>query len=434
MKIELFLNSSYENHKLNGKLNSEARELNGIFLVCKPQEELIDNINLVLQDENNFPFEYYDIDFRTFSGEKYFKNRKYLNHIKLDQTQINSEYANKIYVKELYRASATPNDINDPRNKYRKIKTKFNKEVLSKLTTENEEYQFQLKEDVKNNLDANLTIARSDISIDDLGKGVQCFIRVKAALKRSKEEINTLLIEEPENHLSHTYMHRMINTIQEEHAAQTFITTHNSMISSRLDLRNVILLNRNSYDKASLKDLSKDTAKFFMKNTTNNILELSLSEKVILVEGAAEYILMEKFYNDISNGKTANTDIHIIAVNGVGFKRYIEIAKLLNIKTAIIKDNDGDHKKNCIDLYKDYTNKYIRIFYDIDDDKIKTFEDAIYNENANLCKSLFKKADNTLEFMKKSQNKAECAFRLLDSDENITIPEYIKEAIKWINN
>jgi len=57
---------------------------------------------------------------------------------------------------------------------------------------------------------------------------------------------------------------------------------------------------------------------------------------VILVEGDAEFILMESFFNKVKGTVLELSDIHIISVDGTSFKRYLEIAKVLKIKTAIV--------------------------------------------------------------------------------------------------
>ena len=77
---------------------------------------------------------------------------------------------------------------------------------------------------------------------------------------------------------------------------QIFIATHSDLISARLDLRKTILLNSNNITSLKLTSLPEETAKFFMKSPDNNILRFILSKKVILVEGDAEYILMEAMY------------------------------------------------------------------------------------------------------------------------------------------
>jgi len=59
---------------------------------------------------------------------------------------------------------------------------------------------------------------------------------------KNKAAIEVLLIEEPENHLSFANMHKLISKIEETETGQIIIATHNSLISTRLDLRKSFLL------------------------------------------------------------------------------------------------------------------------------------------------------------------------------------------------
>ncbi len=155
---------------------------------------------------------------------------------------------------------------------------------------------------------------------------------------------------------------------------------------------------------------------------------------MILVEGDAEFLLMESFFRAIASMDSEQSDIHIISVDGTSFKRYLEIAKVLKIKTAIIRDNDGDYQANCVDNYSDYSGFYfIRVFSETDP-AISTFEISVYHNNTKLCDDLFslgRKSLTPLEYMLK--NKTEAAFQLLDKKSSeLTVPTYIKEAIEWI--
>ncbi|WP_345318716.1 ATP-dependent endonuclease [Candidatus Villigracilis proximus] len=182
-----------------------------------------------------------------------------------------------------------------------------------------------------------------------------------------------------------------------------------------------------------LKDLSEDTAKFFMKAPNNKILEFILSEKVILVEGDAEFILMETFFQKITAQKLEDSKVHIISVGGTSFKRYLDLAKLLHIRTAVIRDNDGDYQTNCVDNYSKYTNDWVQVFFDKDNDR-STFEIAVYRDNTEVCEVMFAAGRKTLgvqDFM--LQNKADVAFELLEKKgAEVNPPEYIKGAIEWI--
>ena len=206
------------------------------------------------------------------------------------------------------------------------------------------------------------------------------------------------------------------------------------MISTRLDLRKSILLNSSCEEAVLLNDITEQTAKFFMKAPDNNMLEFVLSKKVVLVEGDSEFILMESFYENVTNSELELSDIHIISVDGTSFKRYLEIAKKLNIRTAVIRDNDKNYQQNCVENYIDFADyNNIKVFSETDNLKY-TFEICLYNENRNICDDLFLAGRKTLtvqEYMIK--DKPEVAYQLLDVKyRELNVPEYIKQAILWI--
>jgi len=297
-------------------------------------------------------------------------------------------------------------------------------------------YKFSVRTNPKSNLETDLVITEDDIPIESKGKGRQCFIKTEFALRKNEDEqsLDVLLLEEPENHLSHTNMKRLIQRISECEKKQLFIATHSSLVSTRLDLRKSILLNSASPKPVVLKNLPDDTAKFFIKAPDNYVLEFVLSQKVILVEGDAEFILFDALYKKQPGNSALEKDgVHVISVGGTSFKRFLDLAKLLDIKTAVVRDNDGDYQKNCVDRYADYSNGHMRIFSDKDPAR-RTFEVCFYQDNKKACDDLFQIGRKTLsveEYM--LGNKADAAFELLDKKEaSLVAPTYIQEAIAWI--
>lgn len=435
MWIEVFLNEQ-NNPDLNGKNNSIDTVCDGLKLVIEPMEEYGAEIADILKSaEPNFPFEYYSINFKTFSGESYTGYRKFMKHLLLDGSQINNEYATREYVKEMYRAKIDDAEKHKHRNEYRNHKRQFRNNVLGELNDRLDSYKFSVVTNSKSNLETDLTITEGDISIENKGKGRQCFIKTEFALHRSStgNPLDVMLLEEPENHLSHTNMKNLVSKIADAKDKQLIVTTHNSLICTRLDLRKAIMLNSSSDNPAKLDKLSGSTAGFFVKAPDNNILEFILSKKVVLVEGDAEYILMDVFCKSITSKELKDADFHIISVGGTSFKRYLELAKLLNIKTAVIRDNDGDSQKNCIDNYKDYEVEKAKIFFESNNAQT-TFEICMYEINKAVCDELFTTSHIKLtpqNYM--LNNKAEAALRLLEHKAAELIPpDYIKNALKWI--
>ena len=122
--------------------------------------------------------------------------------------------------------------------------------------------------------------------------------------------------------------------------------------------------------------------------------------------------------------------IEIIAV-GTAFKRFLDIAKILGTKVAVVCDNDGDpvRKEALFEEYK--STESICIFID-DDAEAHTLEpqlikaNGIENLNEFLGKSYTTK-DELKDFMTK--NKTECALTIYNSAKELTAPTYIEKAI-----
>jgi len=344
--------------------------------------------------------------------------------------------ASKEYIKTVYDSTVEHAARTKLKNEYRQQKGQFKENNLKDINDGLGDYDFAVRSGSKFNLETDITLVQNEIPIDERGKGQQCFIKTEFALTRNadKRTIDTILLEEPENHLSHTNMKRLISKISDSHQNQIIAATHSSLISSRLDLRNSILLNSSSDKHLKLKELPKSTANFFMKAPDSNILEFVLSAKVILVEGDAEYMLMDALYSK-ETGRTLDEDaVHVISVGGTSFKRYMELAKVLKIRAAVIRDNDGNYQSKCIDNYVDHVADNIKVFSDTDNTRY-TFEVCIYHDNQATCDDLFSGGNiikTALDFM--LDNKAESSLRLVDNHaEDLEIPNYIKQAIAWIN-
>lgn len=285
----------------------------------------------------------------------------------------------------------------------------------------------------KANLDNDLTITENGVNIENKGKGRQCFVKAEFALDKKENYLDLILLEEPENHLSHLNMKKLINRIAGSDDKQLFIATHNDLVCTRLDLRKCILLNSSSNKPSKLSGIPEPTAEFFMKAPDNNILQFILSKKVILVEGDAEYILMDAIYQLTSGNSSDDEDIHIISVGGTSFKRYLEIARTLNIKTAVIRDNDKDYLNKVKESFKEYTEDFLEVFSDTNDARY-TFEVCLYLDNSVICDSLFGPGRRTLSVQDYMlNNKAEVAYQILKQGiEGFIVPDYIVNAISWI--
>ena len=436
LKIEVFLRD-FGNQDLEGLNHTEHGIRHGLKLECKPMDEYGAEINSALEAENPlFPFEYYGIQFSTFAGVPYTQNRRFLRHIFIDSSLIGTEYATRHYTKSLYEANTDIVHRHKNHHAYRQAKSEFTHNNLAELNKNLTDTKFEIKNDSKSNIDQDLMITDKGIPVSQMGKGSQCFIKTEFALRKKEdaEPIDLILIEEPENHLSHVKMKQLLSSLEEASTTQIMIATHSNSICSRLDLHNASILSPESIKPISLKDLPDETANFFIKAPDNKILEFVLAQKVVLVEGDAEYILIEAMFENLFNEKLDDSEVHVISVGGTSFKRYMDLAKLLNIKTAVIRDNDGDFQKKCVENYEDYVTEQIKVFYDEDDDNRSTLELCVYQDNEELCNQLFSEGRKTLTVLEYMlANKADAALKLLEEgNDKIKAPDYIGQALKWI--
>lgn len=147
--------------------------------------------------------------------------------------------------------------------------------------------------------------------------------------------------------------------------------------------------------------------------------------------------MMDAFCRRVLNHSLSEQGIDVISVDGKSFKRYLEIAKVLKMRVAVITDNDGNYDENITAAYQGYMdNEFdnIKIYSELDNERY-TFEVAIYRDNQTACDELFEDGRRTLSVLKYMlANKAEAAYKLLtEKSDTIVTPQYIKKALEWVS-
>lgn len=431
--VEIYLSDLGE-WEAHGRANSLNKDAFGLRFSCEPSEGYADEIAQVLSEPgDNFPFEFYAIRFQTFADQPYGGPRRHIDQLLIDSALINTEHAHREYTRKLYQANSTPSERGSHQNKYRSAKRDFWDNHLGELNSRLD-VKFWLRSSNKASLESDLVIVSDGIPVESKGRGQQSLIKTTFALQRGrgKRGIDVLMLEEPENHLSHGHMRKLVDDIAAAGDKQVFVATHSSMICSRLDLRKAILLDQDGKASAKLSNLTPSTAAFFAKAPDHHLLEFAMSRRVILVEGDAEYILIESLYRNCCDSTLERDQVHVIAVGGTSFKRYLEVARVLGVRTAVVRDNDGDHQRNCVENYEDDLCANAKVFADADPER-STFEICVYRDNSALCEALFKpkrRKKTALEYM--LNNKAEAALALADKASELQAPRYVGDAIAWI--
>lgn len=331
------------------------------------------------------------------------------------------------------------------------------------------------------------------------------------------EPIHLVLVEEPEAHLHAQVQqvfirkaydvlrnHSRLNKGESKFTTQLIVSTHSSHIAHELSFSTLRYFKRVSATTekevpsskvVSLSDVfgEKDkTQKFVTRYLKTTHCDLFFADGVILVEGAAERMLLPHFIKE-KYQKISECYITILEIGGAHAHKLKDLINTLGIPTVIITDLDSVDEegssiipsltgelKTCNDTLKSWCPKEdyistlatlesekkvlqnIRVCYQkkekvsLDGKDIEvlpyTFEDALVLENLSLFKNFtgkgmgkkFKKAINEqqlelvpkflYDIIKKDSKKAEFALEVLYElpPTELIVPKYIEEGLEWL--
>ncbi|PHR58058.1 MAG: ATP-dependent endonuclease [Arcobacter sp.] len=441
-----------------GTGNSYKENASGVSLRIDFDDRYSSEYAELLKDGNikTLPIEYYDVFWTSFARDSITSRSIPLKSALIDSSSNRFQNGSDIYLSRIIRENLEHEDIVKISQAHRKMREVFseddsikaiNTKVKSYSTLSDKELELSVELVSKNAWETSLMTYFDEIPFHFIGKGEQCIIKTDLALSHKKAlESNLLLIEEPENHLSHTKLNSLINKIKStNNDKQILISTHNSFVANKLGLDSLILLN----DKKTIKlnDLTNETNKFFEKISGYDTLRLILCKKAILVEGDSDELVVQKAYM-LENGNKLpiEDEVDVISVS-VSFLRFLEIAEKVNKNVVVVTDNDSDmdaiNKK-----YENYLNgnakPNIKISVDetIDSGSLiiggkpfnyNTLEPKMLKSNSlsklnTIFGTGYTTNDDILKYMK--NNKTECALKIFDTTETMVFPEYILEAIK----
>lgn len=299
-----------------------------------------------------------------------------------------------------------------------------------------------------NSWENDIVTKLQDIPFANVGDGTKSIVATELALARSKDRHRGLvLLEEPENHLSHTRLNMFLDDIRNRCAGmQLVVTTHSSFVANKLELRKLILLNGNK--TTSLSELRADTSNFFMKAPGYKTLRVLLCRVSILVEGDADELIVQRAYQDRYGKLPIQDGIDVIAV-GTSFLRFLEIAKKIGKDVVAVTDNDGNpdaldskYREYCYVASEKACDAHQVVSYEkeIRDDgkygslNYNTLESEIYlSADKEVLSQILGRStcdrDETLKYME--SNKTEVALKIFETKDCIAYPDYIVRAIEW---
>lgn len=431
--------------KLKGTNNTRNEDCPGLKILIELNSDHVESLKEYAQEDSNptvLPVEFYNCQWRSFADNA-IVNRNLPFKTKLIDTSLPrmSHGPNK-YVSQLVSDVLTDQQRRDLSLAYKKLRHGFAQE--SGVVTINKHLEDQGSPATKKRLtvqvdmssrsswDSAVTAHLDDLPFDCAGKGEQCRIQTRLAIADS-ENSNVLLVEEPENHLSHTNLNILMDDIKNDcDDRQVVVTTHSTFVLNKLGLSNLRLVTH-SGKTTDLSSLSTDTRNYFMKLPGFDTLRLVLSRRCILVEGPSDELILQRAYKDKHGRLPIEDGVDVVSVGSLAFKRFLEIAALLNLQVCVVTDNDGDIEglESKYEGYLNETHANIEIWYD-DDEDYPTLEPQILRANSRkVLNKIFgtKHKDNRALLAYMDRNKTDCALKLFETSKNWDVPGYIADAI-----
>lgn len=260
---------------------------------------------------------------------------------------------------------------------------------------------------------------------------INIYMLIKLTEVKQGRDFKILCLEEPEAHLHPAMQYKLFKYLKNmdkknELNQQIFVTTHSSNISAVAGLDNMFMLAYERNDEYSdcrqqslqeqFTDSDGKTVKEDAKLHLTKFLDVTRSDmlfadKVILVEGIAEKLLMPLFM-DVCGCPYEDEHISIVEIGGKHFEHFVELfnGNAVNKKVLCITDRDfkwigDDEKLKSLEGYKNDEVSHIKKLkerFNIENFCIctqtiggKTFEDELFlanMDNLESAKVFFKKA------------------------------------------
>lgn len=305
----------------------------------------------------------------------------------------------------------------------------------------------------------------------------------------SEISIPLLFIEEPESHMHPQLQRKFIEYLNDFvkkislKNMQIIITTHSSYIVNSIELNTIryALKCNNSIIYKNLNDYIykfPEDYKFLKKFLKIDICEVFFADKLILIEGTSERLLIPQIINNMNFNKKFKDEkdnlssqyFSLIEIGGAHAYRFINFVNYLNIPTLILCDidsaikKDGKYTKELYSKSEYSTNSTIKHWLGADGyvtlqklnslsnvDKTKYFchieyqniengycgrslEESIINVNRNYYDLGKDISESELDYKAHKVSKTDFAIDLLINNPNFIAPNYIENGLSWLDD
>jgi putative ATP-dependent endonuclease of OLD family len=441
--IDVFLDDKCDADILRGTNNVLGEDACGLRIQAELADEFYDEYQSFIQQPRDVrlaPTEYYKVDWLGFSGNGVTARSVPVISSLVDPSTIRLQAGVDYHLQQIINSQLDPKERVELSRQYRTLREEFSEKAGVQAINEriNQEgrkltqRKLGLAIDISQRYtwEGGLQVHLDDLPFSMIGRGDQNTLKTLLAIERKAEAAHVVLLEEPENHLSHSRLRELIGRIEDRCCdKQVIIATHSNYVLNKLGLQHMILLGEGTSTR--ITDLPKETEDYFKKLPGYDTLRLVLSGGAILVEGPSDELIVQRAYKDARGKLPIEDGIDVISV-GLSHKRFLDIATRLGRRVWVVTDNDGKTVQQVRDRFADYIEDSKVSLHTGDDPEFRTLEPQIVgaNElstlNAVLGSSHATK-DDVLSAM--LADKTASALAIFESSEQLTMPGYIRDVV-----
>ncbi len=388
------------------------------------------------------PVEYYEVSWHSFADQRLGKRPRELATSYIDSRTIRSTAGVDYHTRQMLSEHLDGRERAAISLAHRRSRQEITEETLApineRIGRDSEKLHhkpigLQMDQSSRTSWEIGIVPQVEDIPFAMSGQGQQAAIKMSLAMSRTAGASTFVLIEEPENHLSHTSLNRLISRITSlaSDDQQLFVCTHSSYVANRLGLDKLILLHGGK--AAKLSSLPAGTVSYFRKLAGYDTLRLALADQVALVEGPSDVIVFERAYLDAVGSLPMQNGTDVLSMGGLTTRRALEVCRALDRKAVALQDNDGQPPNDIREGLEDVLKKDQRELFVGEPEGGDTLEPQLLSANsADVLRELLGLKDGTDVLGWMASNKTETAIRIFDSDDSITMPNFMKEAIAFL--
>ena len=443
ISIDLYLDETDETAPLKGTNNAAHEDACGLRVSVRFDRDFAEEYQNFIADPQAVtmvPAEYCAVAWRSFADAAVTARSIPISASMIDASAIQLKSGTDYYLQHLVRQHLAPAERVEVARAYRSLREEFSEEaaiaaVNQRLRETDDQIlgpDFTLAIDISHSAswESDLVPHLHDLPFRFVGKGQQSTLKILLALHRKLQGSHAVLVEEPENHLAPGRLNEVLAQIETLCAGhQVFAATHSSYVLNKLGLDSLVLLG--SDGALRLGEIPPDTLSYFKRLPGFDTLRVVLCNRAILVEGPSDELVVQRAFLQKFKLTPLQAGVEVISV-GLAFRRFLDIAKPLGKRVAVVRDNDGHRPKDIRDRYAEYTDaKKISVHTGKLADGRTLEPQLIAAAGVQRLNRVFGTSFGSAAELEAhmSGNKTDCALKILEAEEEVPLPKYINEAV-----